>query len=398
MSTTSPDGSPTAAPRDAATLIPVRDGPDGIEVLLTRRPETMAFAPGMHVFPGGRLDHGDADPRVAGRSALALADAAERLAEALDPAAALAFFAAAVREAFEEVGLLLADRRGPALDATEVAALRASLAAGRIGVAEVAERLDLSLRTDLLVPIARWVTPPSFPRRFDARFLAAPVPRDVVVQPDAREVVEARWMRPTDALRAMREGSIGLWLPTASALGVLEDLSSAAALASWPRLGRSSLPVAVPVADGVHRLDQWSAAGVPGRYAAGAIVGRRAAVVVDPADALPGSLDALVAQVSRLGMRIDAVAVTRVDAAHAAAALDLCDRIGVPAYCGRGGAGWLPAPFLELDDGETVPAGDVPLVVTALDAADRGRIALASTDLGIRIDDAWTADRPVRRP
>ncbi len=77
----------------------------------------MAFAPGMHVFPGGRLDPRDAAPGVAARSALTDAEAVARLAETLDPPAALAFFAAAVREAFEEVGLLLADPVGPAVDA-----------------------------------------------------------------------------------------------------------------------------------------------------------------------------------------------------------------------------------------------------------------------------------------
>src|SRR6185503_1276896 len=95
--------------RPAATVVLVRPGADGIEVLLTHRPATMAFAPDMHVFPGGRVDAADADATLGERSVISAKAAAERLGGDLEPRMALAAHIAAIREAFEEVGVLLAD-------------------------------------------------------------------------------------------------------------------------------------------------------------------------------------------------------------------------------------------------------------------------------------------------
>ncbi len=381
-------------------------------MLLTRRPDTMAFAPGMHVFPGGRLDPRDADPLLEERSVLRAEDAAGRLAEALEPRTALGFFVAALREAFEEVGVLLArpaasddgarrggmgtaatGRAGSAAAEARLVAVRDDLLRGATGLPEELARLGLALRTDLLVPVARWITPPTFPRRFDARFLAAPFPDGALVSPDPREVVDARWVRPSDALAEMRAGAISLWLPTACTLGILESLRAVDELQSRPPLAAVLPPRLEEVADGVLRLEVTGAGGVPGRRATGAVVGRREVVVVDPGDALPASLEALLSETGRRGLRVVAIAVTRVDAEHAAGASDLSARLGVPAYCGPGGAGWLPAPFVELDEGSLVPAGDVPLRVAAVDPADRGRVALDVGAAGPRIDETWTAER-----
>ena len=98
-----------AEPRPAATVVLLRPGPAGLEVLLTQRPTTMAFAGGAHVFPGGRVDPADADPALLARSVLSATDAAAALGGDLAPAAALAAHVAALRESFEEAGVLLAD-------------------------------------------------------------------------------------------------------------------------------------------------------------------------------------------------------------------------------------------------------------------------------------------------
>ena len=125
----------------------------------------MAFAPDMHVFPGGRVDAADADPGLAARSGLSADEAAERLGGDLEPAMAMAAHVAAIREAFEEVGVLLADH-APRADLVDA---RARLLAETGAFPAIADALDLRLRTDLLVPLSRWVTPRSMPRRFDAR-------------------------------------------------------------------------------------------------------------------------------------------------------------------------------------------------------------------------------------
>ncbi len=415
-----------AQPRDAATVVLLRPGPAGAEVLLTRRPATMAFAPGVHVFPGGRVEPGDADRRLVHRSRLTPDEARRRLGEPLTPEAALAFYIAALREAFEEVGILIAVpesdhgrepggafRAGPGDGAgrAELARLRAALAAGTIDFADVCERLAVRLATDLLVPIARWVTPVGFARRFDARFFAAPAPSSAPVIADPNEVVAHRWLTPGAALAAMHARELELWLPTACTLGLLEGLEGTGQEALpglRPPAGRADRRatdrLAIErLAPGLVRLDLPAAGGVPGRPGRGYLVGRRELVAVDPGDPTPVVLAAIERSARDLGGRIGAIVVTRVDATHAAGAFDLGQRLGLAVHCGPGGAGWLPVPLVELADGEAVPGGDLPLRVVApgpgggpergvpLDrpsadgGSDRGRIALVGDGGRIRL-------------
>ena len=150
-------------------------GRPGSRSLLTQRPSTMAFAADMHVFPGGRVDPADADPSP-GRSVRRLGEAAAAAALGGDlaPAVALAAHVAAIRELFEEAGVLLGRRDAPR---GSTSGARSALRAGEATAwPTLAGDLDLRLRTDLLVPLSRWVTPPILPRRFDARFFAAVLP------------------------------------------------------------------------------------------------------------------------------------------------------------------------------------------------------------------------------
>ena len=204
-------------PIPAATVVVLRETARGPEVLLTHRPATMAFAAGMHVFPGGRVDAADAVPGLAARSA----------------DGATAAHVAAVRELWEESGILLADSTAAT---GEREAARQALVAGSAMFGDLAEALDLRLRTDLLAPLSRWVTPPGYPRRFDAHFFAAALPDDAATPSIiSDEVVALEWFRPGDALDAMADGRIGLWLPTSSTLQQLEHVSDVADLASRGR-------------------------------------------------------------------------------------------------------------------------------------------------------------------
>lgn len=209
--------------RPAATVVLLRPSSDPahgpLEVLLTQRPDTMAFGPGLHVFPGGALDHGDSDPRLIARSRAGTPD---RIA--------------ALRELFEEAGVLVADRADgspagsdPGL-AAELPGLRAALVAGGLDLAAILDRFDLVLATDRLVYIARWQTPPDFPRRFDTSFFALELPPGAVVDLDPREVAGHAWMTPADALAAMAAGEIELWPPTSSTLQLLEHLPDVATI------------------------------------------------------------------------------------------------------------------------------------------------------------------------
>jgi 8-oxo-dGTP pyrophosphatase MutT (NUDIX family) len=173
--------SPSAAvpvPVPAATVVLLRPGRAGLEVLLTRRPSSMAFAPDMHVFPGGRVDDADAAPGLLRRSVISPQDAAAALGGDLGPIPALAAHVAAIRELFEEAGILLADggSEGSRAPARAVSEARSALVGGEAGFESIVAELDLRLRTDRLVALSRWVTPPTLPRRFDARFFAAELP------------------------------------------------------------------------------------------------------------------------------------------------------------------------------------------------------------------------------
>lgn len=185
-------------------------GPEApLEVFLVRRHARSGFMADAYVFPGGKLDPADADPalrpRLRGRGP---ADAAAALGEA-DDARALALFVAAIRETFEEAGVLLADLPDP----SGLHAARGALAGGATW-REVLETLDAHLRLDLLVPQARWVTPAAEPRRFDARFFLARAPRAQRASHDARETTDALWLPPAEAIARSEAGEVQLPPPT----------------------------------------------------------------------------------------------------------------------------------------------------------------------------------------
>lgn len=187
--------------RDAATVMLLRDGASGIEVLLLRRHPGAAFVAGAHVFPGGAIDGSDAS----------LGDPAR---------------VAAVREAFEEAGVLLAAGPAPAAAARDTE--RAVLNARDGTFAEVVARLGVTADVDALRFVSRWVTPPGDTRRFDTRFFLAAAPTDQDPCHDDTEIVACAWWRPQHALAAAKRGEIQLILPTARNLKFLDRFATVA--------------------------------------------------------------------------------------------------------------------------------------------------------------------------
>lgn len=212
-----------AAPRDSATVLLLRDGPMGLEVYMVRRHGRSAFMADAHVFPGGVIEPEDRSPavlaRVAGRTA---ADAARVLGEP-DPSLALGLHVTAVRETFEEAGILLGavGDTGPAL-----ARARRGLLDGQ-PFASVLQNLDTHVELDRLVPHSRWITPEVEPRRYDARFFLAIAPPDQTATHDQVETTAGRWTRPEVALAEAREGHIRLAPPTMRSLETLTEVSTA---------------------------------------------------------------------------------------------------------------------------------------------------------------------------
>jgi 8-oxo-dGTP pyrophosphatase MutT (NUDIX family) len=266
-----------AVPRDAATVILVRPetAPEsrpesrpesapgietaGVEVYLLLRTQALEFAPGACVFPGGSVDARDADPSIAetGWAGPAPADFGHLLGVPADRARALV--CAAVRETFEESGVLLAGPSPADLvpDSADLAQARRALLDGSLSLSELLSRRRLLLRADLLTPWARWITPEVSPRRFDTWFFAAALPAGQLAGlapadqlaglPAAGpgESDSGTWWRPAAALEAARAGQITLLPPTAVTLAELTAYQDVAGILGERRTITPLLPKVV---------------------------------------------------------------------------------------------------------------------------------------------------------
>jgi 8-oxo-dGTP pyrophosphatase MutT (NUDIX family) len=186
---------PKSVLRPSSTVLMVRDGAAGLEVFMVKRNHAIDFASGALVFPGGKLADGDSDPVLMGRHARP---------GAFDPALT-SFAFGAIREAFEESGLLLARAKGDGalLSAARVETLdhwREPLNCGEKTLRDMAETEGLDYALDTLVPFAHWITPDVMPKRFDTWFFLAPAPADQIGVHDGSESVESEWVGAQAAL------------------------------------------------------------------------------------------------------------------------------------------------------------------------------------------------------
>lgn len=235
----------TAPPRPAATVIMLRDAAQGLEVFLLKRHGLSDVLGGAYVFPGGKLDANDAqldphahldEPPHALHSALGEPD--------IDPQTAAGLYVAALREAFEESGILFAlDAVGAPVAPSRAAALL------REGHAfdEVLAQLGLRLLTSRLLPWSRWITPriPSVSsKRFDTRFFVAMVPPDQTAAHDNREATESVWLQPRAALEQYRDRKIELAPPQIMTLAHLSRLADVRSVLAEAR--RRKPPVIQP--------------------------------------------------------------------------------------------------------------------------------------------------------
>ncbi|MFO7893792.1 MAG: NUDIX domain-containing protein [Longimicrobiales bacterium] len=232
--------------RPAATVILLRDGADGPETLLMHRHRKSGFVPGAWVFPGGRVDPGDGAP--------ALRERCRGLPENATPDPS--FWMAAIREAFEETGVLLARTAGAAGDGTaedgadgsgadgngagewvpdassepRVETVRRALMDDEAVLMDVVERLGVELDARPLVHAAHWVTPVVEARRYDTHFFVAAVPDGRTARPDPREMVDAVWLTPRAALERFEAGTLPMVFPTVKTLESLAGYGSLAAV------------------------------------------------------------------------------------------------------------------------------------------------------------------------
>jgi 8-oxo-dGTP pyrophosphatase MutT (NUDIX family) len=224
-------GAGVAVPRPAASVILVRDGELGPEVFMVERQKSARFVGGAHVFPGGRVDPEDAD---AGELCVGLDDeaASRRLRVGHG---GLAHYVAAIRECFEEAGVLLAyDTEGRRLDvvtpavAAELEEARRALNAREIGFLDLARTRGWRLAVDRMHYWAHWITPESSPIRFDTRFFLTAVAPDQSAAHDEGELAGSEWVRPLIALRKAERGEWTIIFPTLKNLASLVAFATAA--------------------------------------------------------------------------------------------------------------------------------------------------------------------------
>lgn len=236
----------------ASTILMVRDAP-ALEVLMVQRHHQIDFASGALVFPGGKVAAEDSDPRWA-EHCDGDAGAADR-----------AYQIAAIREAFEESGLLLARRasaRGAGKpfaapsDFEDVFAIRDEVAAGKASFLDAIAAAKLVLALDALTFYAHWITPEGLPKRFDTRFYIAEAPEAQEALCDGSETVDACWITPEQALADMRAKKRTIIFPTRLNLELLgrSDSSDGAIAASRARKIIEVLPRITRV-DGVQMLN-----------------------------------------------------------------------------------------------------------------------------------------------
>ena len=269
-------GEKEVTPLPAATVALVRDASTGPEVLLLQRSFRAGFMPGVHVFPGGMLDEGDASPDL---HALCLGPDDGAASRALGIASGgLAYWVAAIRETFEEVGILLAYAAGGDVlkldgDAAErYRAHRREVDQGRSGLTEMTRAEGIRLATDRLIYFSHWITPEGAPRRYDTRFFLAIAPGEQPAEPDNREAIDHTWIRPERALESYQRKEIKLRTPTLKTLERFAGYASVDALVAELRNERD-IPALLPRVgkDGRNLLP-----GDPGYEEAGAPAARGA--------------------------------------------------------------------------------------------------------------------------
>ena len=336
------------APRPAATLVLMRESSSGPQVLLTRRPKEMRFMGGATVFPGGAVAPADRNPAWEKASVLDRRQASELLG--IDEGHALGTFVCALRETFEEVGLLLVDgsvllEREDAADAS--AFLDACLGAG------------VTLRTDLLVPAGSWVTPLGSPVRFDARFFAARAPEGWEPTPDPREVEDAFWMTPSQALVEMSSSTMLMAPPTIEMLQLLEGyptIDDALRSVGGAGLTGAGSVISTRLSPMVHLVLAPNPGLMTGPGTNTYIVGVGPTAIIDPAVPDDAYIDAILGAAERPEM----ILVTHRHPDHVGGVAEIARRVGTPVHAfgddAAGGCDVLP-----LADGAVIDVGSVSL-------------------------------------
>jgi 8-oxo-dGTP pyrophosphatase MutT (NUDIX family) len=224
-------------PRPASTILTLRDGNNGYEILMLRRNERSTFMPGAYVFPGGAVDAEDGDDNIA----FGMNDdvASARLSVARG---GLAYYVAALRELFEEAGLLIActgegdeARFAEPSDRERLSKDRSALNAGELRFVDMMRARGLRVNLRGVAYLAHWITPEGMSRRYDTRFFVVLAPSAQLATHDAGETIADQWIRPADALAAHDRGDMDIMLPTRRSLEAIVHFNEAREVLSYAR-------------------------------------------------------------------------------------------------------------------------------------------------------------------
>ncbi len=316
-----PAAPPPARARDAAAVILFRRAASGLEVFWLRRGARLSFAAGFYAFPGGALDPDDAGVPVEGAEGL---DAALR--------------AAAVRELFEETGVLCAEGAERLTD-TELSRLRAAVLAGTasFGTALRAQNLRLSRRH--LLDAGRWVTPAFMSSRFDARFFLLELPRGQLPQFWPGEHAEGGWVSPSDALRKWEEGTTLLHPPSLHAMRILGAFTGVEEIAERlrdPPNCSDYIPERIEFQRGIRMFPLRTPTLPPATHTNCYLLGDGELLIVDPGASDPAECERLFAFLAELaaeGMKPKAIFLTHHHSDHVGGVTAVKRRLGLPIWC-----------------------------------------------------------------
>ncbi len=216
-------------PIPASTVIVLKDTPDGLKTYLLQKSKSLEFAGGAYVFPGGTIKEQDQDPEWFSYSSnLPFPDWQKLFPESVEKEL-LGFYISAIRELFEEAGILLCKNH---LSSENLKKMRESLLAGKSFLEIVKER-HLKLLTEKLTYLSQWITPEVFKTRFSARFFITELLNDQTPSPDGKEILKGTWIAPEKALEQYHKNQISLMFPTMTTLQELSPFKTTKEVIEW---------------------------------------------------------------------------------------------------------------------------------------------------------------------
>lgn len=312
-------------PKDAAAMVLLRD-PEDPKVFWVKRARTLSFMARYHAFPGGQRDAADADIPI------------ENVPPSPDAMTAV-MRVAAIREIFEETGVLIA-RGAERLSAERRLELRHEFASDRISFKDLLAAESLTLDAGLLTEMPRWVTPASMPRRYDTRFFSAWLPEGQDAEIIPGELEEGEWLRPAEALQRWTDGECLIVTPITCALQALSEgvQDFADRLHNVSQAERDHWESRVEMRYGIYLCALRTPTIPPATHTNCYIIGGDEMVVIDPGSPYPDQqekLDAVIQRFTAQGRRIREIIITHLHPDHIGGVMHLAEKFNLPVAAHR---------------------------------------------------------------